>query len=133
MTLLWVLLLAALVSLAAVGLAGLRRSRSGTTRHHEIATRTTSADGTTVRLRVRATLTLEPLVSPGATARQLDAMNESLRCLVQQRDLLGLPGLGDQVTELAAATEPGIRVDAVRVIGADVELTRELRRLVGGP
>lgn len=41
--------------------------------------------------------------------------------------------VGDEVALGSEAPSAGIAVDSVVVTAADVEITRELRRLVGGP
>ena len=95
--------------------------------------RASSADGALTRLEAEVTyrVTDASLRSPGEQAAK--AGEDALRRAVVTGRVLTLPGVGDQVARTQEADPAGIVVDSVVVTAADVEITRELRRLVGGP
>ncbi len=102
-------------------------------RHLSIATRARSADGATVRLVVRVDYLLEADAAPRTVHALADAAEREVRESVQTRRVLSLPGVGDSFDLPDPQQVPGVRVQHMEVITADVEITRELRRLVGGP
>lgn len=107
-------------------------------RHHQPRTRTLrvtsrarSADEALVRVTVEAEISLG-VGSTASTARTVaDEIETGVRTCLATRRLLALPGVGDHLS-LAVET-PHVTVHQIAVTAADVEVTRELRRLVGGP
>ncbi len=100
-------------------------------RHQYVSTRASSADGALVRVQAEVTYRVEGTAT-GADELVCDAAEEALRRAVVTRRVLALPGAGDEVAVPGPLPE-GLRVERMVVVSADVEVTRELRRLVGGP
>jgi hypothetical protein len=102
-------------------------------RHAWATARASSADGVLVRLEADVTfrITQAGVRSPEDEASVL--AEEALRRAIVTSRVLTLPGTGDEVPLGDDAHRPGMEVDSVVVTAADVEITRELRRLVGGP
>lgn len=129
--LLIVLCAVALVVLGTV-LALVRRARS---RHPQsrvqVTVRGRSADEACVKLSVEATLELDPQAPTDVLRTASQHLAPALRSCVATRRLLALPGAGDHLD--LAVEVPGATVQRIVVTAADVEVTRELRRLVGGP
>lgn len=95
--------------------------------------RASSADGALTRIEAEVTyrVTDAGVRSPGDLAAKVG--EEALRRAVLTGRVLTLPGVGDEVSVAGSAGPEGLVVDSVVVTAADVEITRELRRLVGGP
>lgn len=128
--LLIVLLAAALVAGAVTFLV--RRNRSRTPRTRVLVTvRSRSADEAYVKVSAEATLDLDPQAPHDVLRTASQHLAPALRSCVATRRLLALPGAGDELD--LAVDVPGATVQRIVVTAADVEVTRELRRLVGGP
>lgn len=129
----------ALLVLAAV-LLGVARLRSPRRRHDDVprqvwvGARASSADGALVHLQAEVTYRVtSPTASDAAVAAATAVAEDALRRTIVSRPLLALPGSGDEVRVPGASPVDGLVVDRVVVAAADAEITRELRRLVGGP
>lgn len=96
-----------------------------------VTTRGRSADGAMVRLVVDLTFSCDPVGSVPSRRHLAHEVENALRACLATRRLLALPGVGDHL-ELPVPV-PGVRIHHMVVTGSDVEVTRELRRLVGGP
>lgn len=95
--------------------------------------RASSADGALVRLDGEATVeVLDPALAADDAA-VVQEIDERLRLTITRHPLLAVPSAGDEVVLHGRADPPGVLLGPVVVIAADVEVTRELRRLVGGP
>lgn len=94
--------------------------------------RASSADGALARLEAEVTyrITEAGVRSPEDQAARVG--EEALRHAIVTGRVLSLPGIGDEVA-IGDQDLTGVVVDSVVVTAADVEITRELRRLVGGP
>lgn len=108
------------------------RATSNQRRHTiRVTSRGRSADEALVRVSVEAEVSL-PAPTPSGTSRRIsDELDAALRSCLATRRLLALPGVGDHLS--ITLQVPGVQVHRVTVTAADVEVTRELRRLVGGP
>jgi hypothetical protein len=102
-------------------------------RHGWAFARASSADGALVRLQADVTfrVTEAGVRSPEALAGVL--AEEALRRAIVSSRVTTLPGAGDEVPPADHARRGAVEVDSVVVTASDVEVTRELRRLVGGP
>lgn len=102
-------------------------------RHVWASARASSADGALARLEAEVTYRIldAGVRSPEDQASQVG--EDALRRAIVTGRVLGLPGTGDAVALGEHDSIPGLTVDSVVVTAADVEITRELRRLVGGP
>lgn len=112
-----------------------RRQHDESPRHLWVGARASSADGALVHLQAEVTYRLTAATAnDGAAAAAATAVAEhSLRQAIVSRRLLALPGSGDEVPVRGEPPLAGLVVDRVVVAAADAEITRELRRLVGGP
>ncbi|HEX8780332.1 MAG TPA: hypothetical protein VF728_04080 [Nocardioides sp.] len=112
-----------------------RRRHDDSPRHLWVGARASSADGALVHLQAEVTyrLTAATANDDGAAAAATAVAEHSLRQAIVSRRLLALPGSGDEVPVRGAPPLEGLVVDRVVVAAADAEITRELRRLVGGP
>lgn len=95
--------------------------------------RASSADGALVRLDGEATVELLDPVLAADDAVVVQEIDERLRLTITRHPLLAVPSAGDEVVLAGRADPPGVLLGPVVVTAADVEVTRELRRLVGGP
>lgn len=96
-----------------------------------VSVRARSADGALVKLAVEATVQVTPDADPTTLRKVRQAVEGELRQCLASRRVLALPGAGDTLTSEVSIA--GSTVETVVVASADVEVTRELRRLVGGP
>lgn len=104
-----------------------------TPRHAWAVARASSADGVLARLQADVTFrVLEAGVRSPAHQAGVVAEEALRRAIVSSR-VPSLPGVGDAVPVHSDVRPPGIAVDSVVVTASDVEVTGELRRLVGGP
>jgi hypothetical protein len=101
-------------------------------RHAWAVARASSADGVLARLEADVTFrVLEAGVRSPAHQAGVVAEEALRRAIVSSR-VPSLPGVGDEVPVGTDVRRPGIAVDSVVVTASDVEVTGELRRLVGG-
>ncbi len=131
------LLLVIIVPLVAYTVWSVRRVREpwfdDAPRHAWASARASSADGALARLEAEVTYRIieAGVRSPEDQAAQVG--EDALRRAIVTGRVLSLPGIGDEVALGSEAPAAGLAVDSVVVTAADVEITRELRRLVGGP
>lgn len=111
-----------------------RRRHDDSPRHLWVGARASSADGALVHLQAEVTYRVTAASAEhGAAAAATAVAEHSLRRAIVSRRLLALPGSGDEVPVSGDPPLAGLVVDRVVVAAADAEITRELRRLVGGP
>lgn len=111
-----------------------RRQHDESPRHLWVGARASSADGALVHLQAEVTYRVTAATAnDGAAAAATAVAEHSLRQAIVSRRLLALPGSGDEVPVRGEPPLAGLVVDRVVVAAADAEITRELRRLVGGP
>lgn len=104
-------------------------------RHLWAQSRASSADGALVRLEAEVFFEVDDHTSTSAGEHLALAAEDALRRTIVSTPVLALPGVGDEVPlDLGEQAESlGVRPERLVVTAADVEITRELRRLVGGP
>jgi hypothetical protein len=128
------LLVLAAVLLSLTPVTWTRRQYDASPRHLWVGARASSADGALVHLQAEVTYRVtSPTADHGAAGAAVAVAEDTLRRAIVSRRLLALPGVGDEVPVAADASPEGLVVDRVVVAAADAEITRELRRLVGGP
>jgi len=132
-----------LVALPLLVLAGLAFALSPVTwtrRQHDpsprllwAGARASSADGALVHLQAEVTYRLTTAdLSDGSVVATAIA-EDVLRRTIHARRLLALPGVGDEIPVTGTSPPEGLAIDRIVIAAADAEITRELRRLVGGP
>lgn len=98
-----------------------------------VSARASSADGALVHLQAEVTYRVTaPDLSDGAVVATAIA-EDVLRRTIHARRLLALPGVGDEIPVTHTDPPEGLVIDRIVIAAADAEITRELRRLVGGP
>ena len=131
------LLLVIVVPLVAYTVWSVRRVREpwfdDAPRHAWAVARASSADGALTRLEAEVTYRITDAGVRAPEDQASQAGEEALRRAIVTSRVLSLPGIGDEVAPADDYPAPGLAVDSVVVTAADVEITRELRRLVGGP
>lgn len=95
--------------------------------------RASSADGALARLQAEVTYRITEAGVRAPEEKAALVGEGALRRSITAGRVLSLPGIGDEVPLGEHDEAPGLVVDRVVVTAADVEITRELRRLVGGP
>lgn len=125
------ILVGALVTLTPV--TWTRRQHDDCPRHLWVSARASSADGALVHLQAEVTYRVTSPAARDGVAAATEVAEDSLRRAIVSRRLLALPGVGDEVPAAGGSPPEGLVVDRIVVAAADAEITRELRRLVGGP
>jgi hypothetical protein len=106
--------------------------RHASVQHLWSLARATTADGVTARVEIE--FTLEALLVDGSAeelaAAAIDAVESALRREIGSRSVSSLPTVGASVDWVAADLVPGARLGNAFVLGSDIEVTRQLQRLV---
>ena len=121
------------VGLALSPVTWTRRPPDGSPRLLWVAARASSADGALVHLQAEVTYRQTGADITDAAAVATALAEDVLRRTIRARRLLALPGVGDEIPLTGTSPPDGLAVDSVVIAAADAEITRELRRLVGGP
>jgi hypothetical protein len=131
------LLLVIVVPLVAYTIWSVRRPDEpwldDTPRHAWAVARASTADGVLARLQAEVTFRVVEAGVRAPADRACAVAEEALRRVIVSSGVPSLPGAGDEVPVGDDVRRPGVAVDSVVVTAADVEVTGELRRLVGGP
>ncbi len=110
-----------------------RVARIEPTRHLWASARASSADGALVHLQAEVTIELADPAQAVSDSTITALAEDALRRVIVTGRVLSLPGIGDEVPLGDLASAPDIEAVTLVITAADVEITRELRRLVGGP
>jgi hypothetical protein len=110
-----------------------RRPPYASARHLWAVAKATSADGVTARVGVE--FTLEVLLVDGGSSEELedsaiDAVEGVLRREIGRRSVASLPTVGAPVDWVPPDLVPGARLANAFVLSSDLEVTRQLQRLV---
>jgi hypothetical protein len=90
-----------------------------------------------VRLQVELAVREATDVRPHPDAEDVDgavmgAVEDHLREWISNRDVASLPTAGVAVDFVPGDLVPGARIEHVFVVTCDIEVTRQLQRLIGG-